>query len=171
MVDQMAQMRLRRRIAPDLHLHAPEAAGAIPLGFAGEIVDRLAFLVKAAAGIGLDPLTAAAEEAIERHFGDLAGDVPERDVDAADRIHDDPAAAVLAGPCEHLLPQPLDQERVLADQHRLQQLVDDVPRDAAADASLADPDHSLVGLDLDEEPAAARLHAAGAAIGRIAPVG
>ncbi len=128
MIDQMAQMGLRRRIAPDLHLHAVEAAGAVAFGLAGKIVDRLAFLVKAAAGIGLDPLAAAAEKAIERQPGDLAGDVPERDVDAADRIHDDAAAAKLSGAREHLLPQPLDQQRVLADQHRLQQLVDDVAR-------------------------------------------
>ena len=171
MIDQMTQMGLRRRIAPDLHFHASEATGAVALGFTGEVVDRLAFLVEAAAGIGLDPLAAAAEQAIERQIGDLTGDVPERDVDAADRIHNNPAAAVLARPREHLLPQPLDQERVLADQHRLQDLLDDVAGDATADPGLADPDHPLVGLDLDKEAAAARLHAAGASIGRVAPVG
>jgi hypothetical protein len=106
MIDQMAQMALRRWVAPDLHLDALEAAGAVALGLADEIVDRFAFLVEAAAGIGLDPLAAAAEETIKRQFGDLAGDVPQRDVDAADRIHDDAAAAELAGPHEHLLPQP-----------------------------------------------------------------
>jgi len=119
-IDQMAQMSLRRRVAPDLHLHAFEAAGAVTLGFTGEVVDRLALLVETAAGIRLDPVTATAEQTIQWQIGDLAGDVPERDVDAADRIHDNPAAAVLAGACEHLLPQPLDQQRVLADQHRLQ---------------------------------------------------
>src|ERR1700746_334003 len=102
----MAQMGLGRRIAPDLHLHALEAAGAVALGFARKIVDRFAFLLEAAAGIGLDPLAAAAEQTVERQIGALAGDVPERDVDPADRIHDDPAAAELAGPRKHLLPQP-----------------------------------------------------------------
>ena len=116
----MAQMGLRRRIAPDFHLHALEAAGAVTLGLTGEIVDRLSFLVEAAAGIGLDPVAAAAEQTIERQFGDLAGNVPERDVDTADRIHDDAAPTVLAGAREHLLPHPLDQERIFADQHQLQ---------------------------------------------------
>ena len=66
MVDEMAEMGLRRRVAPDLHLHPFEALGAVALGFAGEVVDPFAFPVEAATGIGLDPVTAAAEEAIER---------------------------------------------------------------------------------------------------------
>src|SRR6266404_5464045 len=171
MIHQMAQMGLRRRVAPDLHLHALEAAGAVALGLAGEIVDRLAFLVEAAAGIGLDPVAAAPEQAVERQFGDLAGDVPERDVDAADRVHDDAAAAKLAGAREHLLPQAFDQQRILADQHRRQLRLDHPLSGAAADPGLTDPDHPLVGLDLDQEAAAARLHAAGAAIGRLAAIG
>src|SRR6516164_1477823 len=167
----MAQMGLRRRIAPDFHFHAFEAAGAVAFGLASEVVDRFPFLVETAAGIGLDPVAATAEQTIERQFGDFAGDVPERDVDAADRIHDDAAAAVLAGAREHLLPQPLDQQRVLADQHGSQHLVDDAGGGAATDPGLADPDDPLVGLDLDEKAAAPGLHAAGAAIGRLAAIG
>src|SRR5215831_8798800 len=167
----MAQMGLRRRVAPDLHLHSLEAAGAVALGLAGEIVDPFAFPVEAAAGIGLDPVAAGAEKAIERQFRDLAGDVPQRDVDAADRIHDDAAAAELAGAREHLLPQALDQERVLADQHRPQDLLDDVAGGAAADPRLANPDRALIGLDLDKEAAAPRLHATGAPVGRLAAIG
>src|SRR5437763_16702907 len=106
-------MGLRRWITPDLHLHAFEAAGTIPLGLPGEIVGGFAFLVEAAAGIGLDPIAAAAEQTVERQVGDLPRDVPERDIGAADRIHDDAAAAVLARPREPPLPQPPAQERVL----------------------------------------------------------
>src|SRR3984893_9793517 len=171
MIYQMAQMSLRRRVAPDLHLHALEAAGAVALGLAGEIVDRLAFLVEAAARIGLDPVAAASEEAVERQFGDFSGDVPQSNVDAADRIHHDAAAAELAGAREHLLPQPFDQQGVLADQHRRQLLLDHPLSGAAANPRLADPDHPIVGLDLDQQAAAARLHAAGAAIRRLAAIG
>src|SRR5260370_17446928 len=85
---------------------------------------RLAVLVDAAAGIGLDPVAAGAEQAIHRQLGDLAGDVPQRDVDAADRLHDQAAPAVLPGAREHLLPEIFDQERVLADQQRRQILLD-----------------------------------------------
>ena len=59
----MAQMGLRRRVTPDLHLHASEAAGTIALGLAGEIVYRFALLVETAAGIGLDPVAATAQQA------------------------------------------------------------------------------------------------------------
>src|SRR5271165_6653170 len=171
MVDQMAQMGLCRRVAPDLHLHALEAAGAVALGFAGEVVDRFALLVEAAAGVSFDPVAAAAEKTVERQFGDLAGDVPERDVDAADCIHNDAAPPELSGPREHLLPQPLDQQRVLADQHRPQHLLDNARGGPTADPGLTDPGHPLVGLDLDQQAAAPRLHAAGAAIGRLAAIG
>src|SRR5215471_2098738 len=164
-------MAAGRGIAPDLHLHALEAAGAVTLGLAGEIVDRFAFLVEPAAGVGLDPIAASAEEAIERQFGDLAGDVPKRNDDAADRVHHDAAAAELPSAREHLLPQPFDQQRVFPGQHGPQHLFDGGPGGAAADPCLADPDHALVRLDLDEETAAARLHAAGAAIGRVAAIG
>ena len=35
--DQFAQMGLGRRVAPDLHLHALEAAGAVAFGLTGEV--------------------------------------------------------------------------------------------------------------------------------------
>ena len=76
LADQLAQMGLGRRVAADLHLHAAEAAGAVALGLAGEIGGRFALLVEAAAGIGLDPVAAGAQQAIDRQLGDLAGDVP-----------------------------------------------------------------------------------------------
>ena len=46
----------------------------------------------------------------------LALDVPERDVDAADRVERDPAAAEVDQAAVHLVPEPLDVERVLADE-------------------------------------------------------
>src|SRR5271170_4342540 len=164
-------MGLRRRVAADLHLHAVEAAGAIALRLARQVVDRLPFLVETAARIGLDAIAARAEQTVDRQFRDLAGDVPQRDVDAADRVHDDAAPAELPGAGEHLLPQPFDQQRVRAKQHRPQLLFDHIPRAAAAGSSLTDAGDAIVGLDLDQQPAAARLHAAGAAIGRVAAIG
>ncbi len=164
-------MRLGRGVAPDLHLHALETAGAVALGLAGEAVGRFAFLIEAAAGIGLDTVAAGAEQPVDRHPRDLAGDVPERNVDAAHRIHDDAAAAVLASAREHLLPQPFDQQRVLAEQHRPQLSFDHVAGAAAADPGLADADNAAIGFDLNQEAAAGRLHAAGAAIGGLAAVG
>jgi hypothetical protein len=77
----------------------------------------------------------------------------------------------LSGAGEHFLPQPFNQQRVLAKQHRPKLLFDDITGAAAADPRLADAGDATVGFDLDQQPAAARLHAAGAAIGRVAAIG
>ena len=164
-------MRLGRGVTADLHLHALEAAGAVALGLAGDPVDAFALLVEAAAGVSLDPVAAGAEQLVDRQLRDLAGDVPQRDVDAADRLHHDAAPAVLPGAREHLLPQPLDQQRVLADQQRLQGFLDDGRGRAAAETGLADADGAVIGFDLDEQRAALRLHPGGARVRRINAAG
>ena len=164
-------MRAGRGVAADLHLHALEAAGAVSFGLAGDAVDALALLVEPAAGIGLDPVAAGPEQLIDRHFRDLAGDVPQRDVDAADRVHDDAAPPVLPGAHEHLLPQPLDHQRVLADEQRLQILLDTGRGGAAARPRLADADRAVIGLDLDQQRPASRLHPRGAGVRRLAFIG
>src|SRR5437764_12274749 len=123
-------MRAGRRIAADLHLHALEAAGAVTLRFAGEIGGRFAFLIKAAAGIGLDAVAAGAEEAVYRQFGDLAGDVPRRDGDAADRVHENAAAPELPGALDRLLLEVLDHARILARAQRAACRIADRSRDA-----------------------------------------
>jgi hypothetical protein len=160
-------MRLGRGVAADLHLHAAKAASAVALGLAGNAVDALPFLVEAAGGIGLDPIAAGAEKLVHRQPGDLAGDVPQRDVDAADRIYDDAAPPELPRLRKHLLPVRLDQQRILPDQERRHNLVDDGGRDAAAEPGFADADDAAVGLDLHQQPAAPRLHPGGAGVGRI----
>src|SRR5271157_1661766 len=172
-VDRTAGDQLTKAVEPDLGLVAGDRRGERigDHGTARDVVDRFALLVEAAAGVSFDPVAAAAEKTVERQFGDLAGDVPERDVDAADCIHNDAAPPELSGAREHLLPQPLDQQRVLADQHRPQHLLDNARGGPTADPGLTDPGHPLVGLDLDQQAAAPRLHAAGAAIGRLAAIG
>src|SRR5580704_8428830 len=160
-------MRPGRRIAADLHLHAFEAAGAVAFRLAGDTVDALAFLIEPAARVSLNPVAAGAQELVDRHHGDLAGDVPQRDVDAANRVHDNAAPSVLPGAHEHLLPQPLDHQRVFANQQRLQILVDASRGDPAAEPRFADANKTVIGLDLDQEGAAARLHPGGTGIGRL----
>src|SRR5262249_20380718 len=92
---------------------------------------------------------AAAEETVDRLLADLAHQVPQRDVDAADGVLDGAAPALP----EHALPQ------LLADAGRLVgALADEVlPQhaDAGRDESLArhgaaDADQPLVGDDLDD---------------------
>ena len=65
----------------------------------------------------VDPTTVAhvpAEELVDGHLEVLAGDVPERDVDGAERTHHRRAAEV--APAVHVLPVVLDPQRVLAHQ-------------------------------------------------------
>src|ERR1700689_4376718 len=121
----MAVMRAGRGVATDLHLHALEAPGTIALALGGDAVGALAFLVEPAAGIRLDPVAAGAEQLVDWQLRDFAGDVPERDVDAADRVHRDAAPTILHGAYKHSLPEPLDHQRILADEQGLQILFDD----------------------------------------------
>src|SRR5205085_10104628 len=59
----------------------------------------------------------AAEQAMQREPGDLAAEIPERDVDGADRPERGRAVAL-----PQRLPEPFAIERVLADHERLQVL-------------------------------------------------
>ena len=72
------------------HQHRRVRADAVPHGRAEQLVDGLA----------------------ER----LALDVPERDVETADRVDRDPAATEVDEAAVHLVPQALDIGRILADQ-------------------------------------------------------
>ena len=100
-----------------------------------------------------------AEQLADRLAGRLALDVPERDVDAADRVDGDPAAADVVDAAVHLVPEPFDVVRVLAEQE-LAQAVRDRVRAGGVDerrdgfwrrVDLADAGQPLVGVDQDDE--------------------
>src|SRR5207253_11002477 len=76
----------KRRAAPaNLHLDRPVAHLEVPLGLGHEPGQLLALAVEAAARVDLDPAAVAAEQLPDRLAEDLAGQVPERDVDPAER--------------------------------------------------------------------------------------
>ena len=103
-------------------------------------------------------LVAAAEQIAERNAERLALDVPEGDVDAADGVDHRAAAAEIDGGLVHLAPEPLDIERVLADQHFLQAdhdgvgagRVDDRFGDGRRGIGLADAGDPFIGVDEDD---------------------
>ena len=110
--------------------------------------------------VGADPVVLdGAEQLADRLAERLPLDVPERDVDAADRVDRDPAAADEDHAAIHLVPEPLDVERVLADQQLAQALRDRVRagrvherRDGLGRrVDLADAGDPLVGVDQDDE--------------------
>ena len=102
-------------------------------------------------GVGQHALaTDAAEQRVQRHPGGLAGDVPQRDVDAGDRLHLHAAGAAGEGTA-HVLPARGDVERALADHRGLEQAVDDrgVGHRARPPEDLAPAGQAGIGHDLD----------------------
>ena len=110
--------------------------------------------------VGADALVAdGAEQLADRLARRLALEVPERDVEAADRVDRDAAPADVVDAAVHLVPEPLDVVRVLAEQE-LAQAVRDRVRARGVDergdglgrrVDLADAGEPLVGVDQDDE--------------------
>ena len=96
----------------------------------------------------------AAQQVPDRRVQGLALQVPERQLDAGDGARADHArhAVALRGG-EQLLPDPLDQERVLTDDQRLQ-VLDRGLHDPRPAPALADAVQPGVGMDLHEQPVA-----------------
>ena len=98
-----------------------------------------------------------AQELVDRHAEGLALDVPERDVDGADRRAVGRVGGEEGAP-EHVLPQALSRERVLADDDLGEVLQGGVDgRAPEGHADLAEAVYPLVGLHLDDVIAAAVL--------------
>ena len=119
------------------------------------------------AGIGLHLVApGAAEQRMDGLARRLAGDVPERDLDAADGMDRRPPPAVIERALVHLLPEPADLQRVLPDQQRgepVAELVgggrlDDRLGDGGRGIDLAQAGDAFVGMD-------AHQHAVLAAVG------
>ena len=91
----------------------------------------------------------AAQQLVDRHAEVLAGDVPERDVDRAERAHDPGAAKVARA--VHVLPVVLDPQRVFAHQVVRPLLDDGLGRlEIPPGAGFAEPADAGVGVHLDE---------------------
>ena len=103
-----------------------------------------------ARAVGRNPvLRLAAEQFVDRHPERVADQVPQRQIDAADRVHRDAHAAVVHGGAPHDVPQPLDIERVFAEQQFRQVAFHHDAADRSAAAVALD---AFVGRDLHREP-------------------
>src|SRR6185436_4349981 len=100
-----------------------------------------------------------AEQVVDGLALRLALDVPQRYVDARQRMEGDPTAADVDQPAVHLPPEALDVARILADQQVVERAGDRVgarPLDEGGNGlggrvDLADADDALVGRDPDHE--------------------
>ncbi len=113
----------------------------------------------------------AAEQPIDGHAPQLAGDVPQRHVDAGNRVHHEGAAALVALRAVERLPQVLDPRRILPVEqleHRLRQRLRHRRHDALDLAPAAD---AVIGAQLDEHAIAADRRAEAGEANRRGAVG
>ena len=107
-----------------------------------------------AAGVNRNArLRPASEQPIDGLFGRFAQNVPQRDVNRADRDHADSLAAESHGLAIHVLPEEFDVPRIASDQQRLEIKIDHLFRDLGRQRGIADPDQAIVGEDFDHQPA------------------
>ena len=105
-----------------------------------------------AVGVDADAIAeATAEEGGDGCVQCATDEIPERDLDAADRGDGGAGQRAFAGEAaDHDLDELADVERILADEQRLG-LVHELG-DADAPVGLAEAGEALVGLDRDEHP-------------------
>ena len=96
----------------------------------------------------------AADQLVDRPAAGLADDVPERDVDAAQRRRRHALAAVVLDAVVEVFPDHLDVERVAADDARAELRLDVGLGDRRRAVALAPADDAVGGLDLDDAGAA-----------------
>ena len=94
----------------------------------------------------------AAEQVVDRLLPHLAEEVPQREVDAADGVQDDPLAPVVQRGQVHLVPDLLDVGDQLALDEPGEVLLDDPGAELAAGGD-GETDRAVVGLDLDDQRA------------------
>ncbi|CUJ52345.1 Uncharacterised protein [Achromobacter xylosoxidans] len=151
---------LARRQAAGLHLDGGKALGDVAGHFLAQMLRRLAVQVVTATGVGRHGLQLdRAEELVQRQAGGLGIQVPQRDVQRADRAHHRALAPLQQGLLVHRLPQPLDRVRILAQQHRRQQALHRGLEDCAAgaaDVAEADAFDAVGAADLHQSVVAGR---------------
>ena len=158
----LRQLHIFARTQTDLHLGRREAHLADRRRLIGEpsdmICDAFALQHHAVAVDGHVFPMPPADHLRQRQPGDLAGDIPKRDVDAGQRLHRHALLPVIAGEVIDLVPDGVPVQRIVAFDHRRDDLLDDplvgagdVPRTKA----LAPPRHALIRAHLHQMGAAA----------------
>ena len=135
-------------------LTAPKPCGRPRRRLRGERVEVLRRVEPARVG-GEGGPHPAAEQVVNGNAELLPEQVPEGDVDGADRVHDDTAAPDVERGAVHRLPGEGDLRRRSAGDDRLE-LLQQLHRGRVPEAGCADPDQAVGVLELDhDEPRAA----------------
>src|SRR5205823_200583 len=98
------------------------------------LADKLRFAIRGPTAGAVDRYTVGirSEQPIERHAEHLGFQIPKSDIQRRNRAERDTFAPEAAHAPEHVVPEFLDRQRVLADQHRLEDALDDFPRHSDA---------------------------------------
>ena len=149
------------RAVQEAHLHGLEP----PPHVLGRLLDELVLVGEVeVAGVDRDLVPGPAAQQLEHRLAEvLAGQVPQGDVDRADREQGRALAPVGQGAAEHLVPEPGPVERVGPDQQPAQVLLDDDAGGPGVVLAPARADQPAVGFDLHHahgvgrEPARQRM--------------
>ena len=135
---------------PDLHRHDP-LGHEIPrqsIGIGAKVED-----VVVARVVGADALARAApEQAVDGLAGRFAGEIPQRQIDGAQRPHLRARPAVIADGEEQIVPEPFAIARILPEQGSRERLVHDRFRRRRCGVGLPESDQPLVGVQAHPEP-------------------
>src|SRR5262249_57507446 len=93
----------------------------------------------------------SAEQVVDRLPGRFAHDIPQGDVDRADRLNCHAFTAIVDTLAEHALPQDLDVERILIEHDVLEVILDRVARVAVANTHTADAGDPLISHQLHQQ--------------------
>ena len=138
----------------ETQLHGLVAFIFVPLGLGGQFAQLDA--IKPAGVDRNSRLGFPTQQPVHRLFGRLAKEVPQRDVDCADRCHPDSLSAERHRFSIHVLPKELNVPRVGSDQNWLQVKVNHLLGDWRRQRRVADAHMTIVGENLNHEPAVKR---------------
>ena len=129
------------RAEPDLHLDRLETFLDVASGFLDGFVDQPVHVGEIqAGGVAIDlGAEGAADQLVDRLVAGLADDVPQRDVDTADRGDRHALGAVILDPVVEIFPDHLDVERIAPDHAGCELAVDEGFRHGRGPVAFAQP--------------------------------
>ena len=146
---------LLHRTQADFHLDRFESLRFIAERFLDRLFVQAIHVLEVKAGrIGLQRGTeTAADQLVDRLVGGFADNVPQRNINTADRCDGHARQAVILDLVVELFPQHFNVEGIAPDDRRAQHRFDDGAIDCRRAIAIAPADGAVVGTDLDDQRA------------------